>query len=169
MFGFGGPIAANDIIIFADCPIGARSSLIGNLSENRLLTCPSCTFTPAGSGREKLSTLSQALTIKILTPDSAPYSWTARARELENFEVPYVSLDEVRKMYGSPSRSDKELILRFYAGPEFVDALKSAPPRKKYLDARKPLVKLVEELRRKRLGHVYIRKGDFSLSIGRHG
>ena len=83
--------------------------------------------------------------------------------------MPDVSLDEVRKMYGSLSRSDEELILRFYAGPEFVDALKSAPPRKEYLDARKPLVKLVEELGRRHLGHVYIRKSDFSLSIGRHG
>ena len=83
--------------------------------------------------------------------------------------MPYVSLDEVRKMYGSPSRSDEELILRFYAGPEFVDALKSATPRKEYFDGRKPLVKLVEELSRRRLGYVYIRKGDFSLSIGRHG
>ncbi len=67
----------------------------------------------------------------------------------------------------SRSPSDEELSLRFDAGPEFVDALKSAPPRKEYLDGRKPLVKLVEELGRKRLGHVYIRKGDFSLSVGR--
>jgi oxaloacetate decarboxylase alpha subunit len=90
-----------------------------------------------------------------------------RARELEKFEVPDVSLNEVRKKYGGPNLSDDELILRFYAGPEFVDALKSAPPRKEYLDARKPLVRLVEELGRKHLGHVYIRKGDFSLSVKR--
>ncbi|MBI2368150.1 MAG: hypothetical protein HYV01_24515 [Deltaproteobacteria bacterium] len=92
-----------------------------------------------------------------------------RARELEKFEVPDVSLDEVRKKYGGPSLSDEELILRFYAGPEFVDALKHAPPRKEYLDSRKPLIKLIDELGRKRLAHVYIRKGDLSLSIGRHG
>ena len=65
------------------------------------------------------------------------------------------------------SLSDEELSLRFYAGPEFVDALNSAPPRKEYLDARKPSIRLVEELGRKRYGHVYIRKGDFSLSAGR--
>jgi hypothetical protein len=60
------------------------------------------------------------------------------------------------------------LLLRFYAGPEFVDALKTAPPRKEYLDARKPLVKLVEELvSRRDTGHVYIRRADFSLSAGR--
>src|SRR5207237_1380960 len=73
-----------------------------------------------------------------------------RARELEKWEMPQVSLDDVRKQYGGPNLSDEELLLRFYAGPEFVDALKLAPPRKEYLDARQPLVRLVEELSRKR-------------------
>jgi len=60
------------------------------------------------------------------------------------------------------------LLLRFYAGPEFVDALKTAAPRKEYLDARKPLVKLIEELvSRRDSGHVYIRRENFSLSAGR--
>jgi hypothetical protein len=74
----------------------------------------------------------------------------------------------VRKKYGGPNLSDEELILRYYAGPEFVDALKSAPPRKEYLDTRKPLVKLLEELIQKRhTGHVYIRRDNFTLSAGR--
>jgi oxaloacetate decarboxylase alpha subunit len=91
-----------------------------------------------------------------------------RARELEQFQVRDVSLEEVRRQYGGPSLSDEELLLRYYAGPEFVDALKSAPPRKEYPDARKPLVQLVEELSRKKyLGHVTIRKGNLSLSMGR--
>ena len=46
-------------------------------------------------------------------------------------------------------------------------AARSAMPRKQYFDGRKPLVRLVEELSRKRLGHVYIRKGEFSLTVGR--
>ncbi|MGE5820711.1 MAG: hypothetical protein ACM37Z_21980 [Deltaproteobacteria bacterium] len=92
----------------------------------------------------------------------------ARARELEKWEMPEISLETVRKKYGGPGLSDEELLLRFYAGPEFVDALKLAPPRKEYLDARQPLVKLVEELSRKRdAGHIYIRKGDLSISMGR--
>ena len=67
-----------------------------------------------------------------------------RARELEKFEVPELSLEEIRKKYGGPNLSDEELLLRFYAGPEFVDALKLAPPRKEYsMDARQPLVRLV--------------------------
>ena len=91
-----------------------------------------------------------------------------RARELEKFEAPQVSLEDVRKQYGGPSLSDEDLLLRFYAGPEFVDALKTAPPRKEYLDARKPLVKLVEELLNKRhAGHTAIRREEFTLSAGR--
>ena len=91
----------------------------------------------------------------------------ARAREIEKTVYPEPSLAEVRKQYGGPHLSDEDLLLRFYAGPEFVDALKNAPPRKEYLDARKPLVRLVEELGKKKLAHVYIRKGDFSLTIAR--
>jgi oxaloacetate decarboxylase alpha subunit len=90
-----------------------------------------------------------------------------RAREIEKIEHPEPTLAEVRQQYGGAHLSDEELLLRFYAGPEFVDALKLAPPRKEYLDARQPLVRLVEELGKKKLGHVYIRKGDFSLTIQR--
>ena len=90
---------------------------------------------------------------------------TAGARDREKYPEP--KLEEVRKQYGGANLSDEELLLRFYAGPEFVDALKLAPPRKEYLDARRPLVRLVEELSRRKLGHVYIRKGDFSLTIQR--
>ncbi len=91
-----------------------------------------------------------------------------RAREMEGFQIPHTPLEEVRKQYGGPNISDEELIMRYYAGPEFVDAMKSAPPRKEYLDARKPLVKLVEELLQKRdIGHIHIRKDGLSISAGR--
>jgi oxaloacetate decarboxylase alpha subunit len=91
----------------------------------------------------------------------------ARAREIEKIDYPEPSLVEVRRQYGGAHLSDEELLLRFYAGPEFVDALKFAPPRKHYLDARQPLVRLVEELSRKKLAHISIRKGDFSLTVRR--
>jgi hypothetical protein len=77
-------------------------------------------------------------------------------------------LEEVRNQYGGAKLSDEELLLRYYAGPEFVDALKTAPQRKEYLDARKPLVKLVEATSRKqKCGQIFIRRGDFSLTAGR--
>jgi oxaloacetate decarboxylase alpha subunit len=92
-----------------------------------------------------------------------------RAREIQRWEVPQPTIEEVRKQYGGRDLTDEELLLRFFAGPEFVDTLKLAPPRKEYLDARLPLTRLVEELGRKRdLSHVYIRKGDFSLTIKRN-
>ncbi|MDH3442368.1 MAG: biotin carboxyl carrier protein, partial [Deltaproteobacteria bacterium] len=80
-----------------------------------------------------------------------------RAREIEKLEYLEPSLEDVRKQYGGPHLTDEELLLRFYAGPEFVDALKNSPPRKPYIDARQPVVRLVEELSRKKLNHVYIR------------
>ena len=91
----------------------------------------------------------------------------SRAREIEKIEYPEPTLEEARRQYGGPHLSDEELLLRYYAGPEFVDALKTAPARKEYLFASKPLLRLVEELSKKKLGRVYIRKGDFSLTLQR--
>jgi oxaloacetate decarboxylase alpha subunit len=91
----------------------------------------------------------------------------SRAREIEKIEYPEPTLEEVRRQYGGPHLSDEELLLRYYAGPEFVDALKTAPARKEYLSTPKPLLRLVEELSKKKLGRVYIRKGDFSLTLQR--
>jgi len=90
-----------------------------------------------------------------------------RAREIEKMEHPEPGLAEVRKQYGGAHLSDEELLLRYYAGPEFVDALKSAPPGKEYVNVRKPLVLLIEELGKKKLSHVYIRKGGITLTLAR--
>jgi oxaloacetate decarboxylase alpha subunit len=91
-----------------------------------------------------------------------------RAREMQSFQIPNTPLEEVRKQYGGPNLSDEELIMRYYAGPEFVDALKTAPLRKEYLDARTPLVRLVQQLGDKNdLGYVYFKKGDLSVSFRR--
>jgi oxaloacetate decarboxylase alpha subunit len=108
-------------------------------------------------GREGSDSMEPTINAKILD--------RPRAREINQMERPEPSLAEVRRQYGGPSLSDEELLLRFYAGPEFVDALKLAPPRKEFLDARRPLVRLVAELAKRKLGHVYIRKGEFSLRI----
>jgi len=88
-----------------------------------------------------------------------------RAREIAEMAHPEPSLAEVRKQYGGAHLSDEELLLRYYAGPEFVDGLKNAPPRRSYVNAGKPLLRLIEELGKKKLAHVYIRKGDFSLTL----
>jgi oxaloacetate decarboxylase (Na+ extruding) subunit alpha len=110
-------------------------------------------------GREGSDHMDPAVKAKILD--------RLRAREIEKIEYPEPTLEEVRRQYGGSNLSDEELLLRFYAGPEFVDALKRAPARKRFVDARQPLVRLIEELGRKKLSHVYIRKGNFSLTIKR--
>ncbi len=74
-----------------------------------------------------------------------------RAREIEKKEYPEPTLEEVRKQYGGAHLSDEELLLRFYAGPEFVDALKTAPPRKEYSNAEKPLVRLDRRTQQKKV------------------
>jgi oxaloacetate decarboxylase alpha subunit len=91
----------------------------------------------------------------------------SRAREIEKIEYAEPTLEEVRRQYGGAHLADEELLLRFYAGPEFVDALKHALPRRHCLDADQALVRLIEELSRRKLGHVYVRKRDFSLTVRR--
>ena len=92
---------------------------------------------------------------------------TVRAPErLKKSAIPEPTSRRSRKQYGGAHLSDEELLFRFYAGPEFVDALKTAPPRKIYMTAQ-TIVRLVEELGKKKLAHVYIRKGEFSLTIQR--
>ena len=88
----------------------------------------------------------------------------ARAREIEKIEYPEPSVGEVRKQYGGAHLSDEELLLRYYAGPEFVDALKSAPKRD-FAALGNSVVKLIEELGRKKLRSVFIQKNDFSLVV----
>jgi oxaloacetate decarboxylase alpha subunit len=112
-------------------------------------------------GKEGSDHMNEAVKAKILD--------RPRAREIEKSEYPEPTLEEVRNQYGAAQLSDEELLLRFYAGPEFVDALKLAPPRKQSLDARKPLIRLIEEVSRKKFERVYISKGNFSLTARRAG
>jgi oxaloacetate decarboxylase alpha subunit len=107
-------------------------------------------------GKEGSDHMDSAVRAKILD--------RARAREIEKIEYPEPSLGEVRKQYGGAHLSDEELLLRYYAGPEFVDALKSAPKRD-FAALGNPVVKLIEELGRKKLRSVFIQKNDFSLVV----
>ena len=107
-------------------------------------------------GKEGSDHMDRAVKAKILD--------RARAREIEKIEYPEPSLAAVRKRYGGPHLSNEELLLRYYAGPEFVDALKSAP-KKHESSIEKPIVKLIEELGSRKLRRVFIQKKDFSLVV----
>jgi oxaloacetate decarboxylase alpha subunit len=89
-----------------------------------------------------------------------------RAKEWAKWQPPALSLREVRSKFGGPGVSDEELVLRVIAGEAAVAEMTAAGAPRKYLGANQPLVSLIEELARKKaLGHVYIRKGDFSLEM----
>ena len=58
-------------------------------------------------------------------------------------------------------------MLRVYAGEEHVKALPAAGSPREYLSAKQPLVRLIEELSRKKdCRQIFIRKPGFSLTFG---
>ena len=91
-----------------------------------------------------------------------------RARHWHGWEPPDPSLKEVRGRFGGPSVSDEELLLRVYAGEESVKAMVGAGSPREYLDAKQPLVRLIEELSRKKdCSRISIRNAGFSLTLGK--
>jgi oxaloacetate decarboxylase (Na+ extruding) subunit alpha len=92
----------------------------------------------------------------------------ARAREWQAWEPPDPSLQAVRNKFGGASVSDEELLLRVYAGEAAVKALATAGSPPAYLSAQQPLIRLIEELSRKKgCNQVFIRKSGFSLTLGK--
>jgi len=90
-----------------------------------------------------------------------------RAADWQNWRPPNLSLQDVRKKFGGASVSDEELLLRVYAGPDAVNALATGGAPRQYLNGREPLVRLVEELTKKKDCHqVFIRRPGFSLALG---
>jgi oxaloacetate decarboxylase alpha subunit len=154
---FGHPIMVTPFAQF----VGSQSAINIMLGERyKQVTDQVIQYALGMWGREGSDSMDPEVKAKVLD--------RPRARELENWEVPQPTLEEVRRKYGGPNLSDEELLLRFFAGPEFVDALKLAPPRKEYLDARQPLVRLIEEITRKPgVNQFYIRRPDLSLTMKR--
>jgi oxaloacetate decarboxylase alpha subunit len=92
-----------------------------------------------------------------------------RAKEWEHWELPSPSIQEVRRQIGATHVSDEEFLLWVFAGEEAVKALPDGDRPREYLNAGTPLVRLVGELTRQdKANHIYIRKPDFSLTLGRN-
>lgn len=89
-----------------------------------------------------------------------------RAREWQNWSLPELSLDEVRRKFGAPGVSDEELVLRVIAGEASVKTMLAAGAPNEYLNVTQPLVRLIGELgKRKDWRHVFIEKKGFKLRI----
>ena len=88
-----------------------------------------------------------------------------RAKEWTRWEQPEPTLHEIRQKYGA-NISDEDLSLRYYAGEDYVKALPNNGQPREYLDATKPLVKIIEDLaKRKESNQVYIRQPGFTIRM----
>jgi oxaloacetate decarboxylase alpha subunit len=91
-----------------------------------------------------------------------------RAKELSCWEPPQSSLRELREKFGGLSVNDDDLLLRYFAGNEDVEALRAAGPASAYPSVTKPLLGLIAELtQKKHCNQIYVRKGDLSLRLER--
>jgi len=93
---------------------------------------------------------------------------TPRAKELANWRPPQPSLAQVRQQYGGPGVSDDDLLLRYFAGKEEVDAMRAAASSGRRSGAAQPVMGLIDVLS-KASGCTYIqvKKGALSLTLGR--
>ena len=90
-----------------------------------------------------------------------------RAKDWQGWTPPDLTLHEVRQKLGA-TISDEELLLRLYAGPDAVDALMTNGAPNPKLDAKQPLMNLIEELTKKKdCHHIYIRRNGVALTLGR--
>jgi hypothetical protein len=75
----------------------------------------------------------------------------------------------VRRKFGGAAVSDEELLLRVYAGSDAVSALTNAGAPRPYLSGRQPLIRLLEDLTKKKdCRQVFISRPDFSLRVASH-
>jgi len=92
-----------------------------------------------------------------------------RAKEFAGWQPPQPSLEEMRSKLGGPSLGDDELLMRYVAGNEDVDAMRAAGAPKAYSDTRNPLLTLVQELsQRKDCSQIYVQKEGLSLTLEKH-
>lgn len=89
-----------------------------------------------------------------------------RAKDWLGWEPPEPSLQEVRRKFGGPGVSDEELVLRVFAGEDAVKAMYAAGSPKEYLNARHPLVTLIDELtKRRECTQIHVQKPGVSLIL----
>jgi oxaloacetate decarboxylase alpha subunit len=108
-------------------------------------------------GQEAVEVMDKNVRDKILS--------RSRAKEWTHWEQPEPSLHELRQQYGV-TLSDEDLIMHYFAGEEYVKALPNGGKPREYLDATQPLVKIIEQLaKRKASNRVYIKQPGFTIRM----
>lgn len=89
-----------------------------------------------------------------------------RAAELAKWRPSEPSLQDLRRKYGGPGVSDDELLLRYFAGADEVDALRAAGPSTHANDAGTAVTDLVRKLTAlTACNYIQVKNGSFSLTL----
>ncbi len=90
-----------------------------------------------------------------------------RAKELARWRPPELSIEELRKQFGGASVGDDELLLRYLAGNEAVEAMYASPPKSAHgVDGRQTLVSLITEMSKKSgISEIRIEEDEFLLHM----
>jgi len=89
-----------------------------------------------------------------------------RAKELSKLKAPEMTLKQFREKFGGPGVSDDEAILRYFAGEEYVDAMKATGPAREYTSGKNSLLMLIEQLiKRNNSRQIYVRHGNLTVRL----
>jgi len=89
-----------------------------------------------------------------------------RAKELSKLKAPEMTLKQFREKFGGHGVSDDEAILRYFAGEEYVDAMKAAGPAREYISEKNSLLMLIEQLiKRNNSRQIYVRHGNLTVRL----
>jgi oxaloacetate decarboxylase alpha subunit len=89
-----------------------------------------------------------------------------RAKELRKLKAPEMTLKEFRDKFSGSGVSDDEAILRYFAGEEYVAAMKAAGPPREYASGKSPLLMLIEQaIKRKNCRQIHIRHGNLTVRL----
>jgi oxaloacetate decarboxylase alpha subunit len=152
---FGYPIMVTPLAQF----VGTQAAINVITGERyREVTDQSIQYALGHWGKEAPQLMDPAVKDKILG--------RPRANDWKSWTPPDLTLEEVRQKLGAAGVSDEELVLRVIAGGAAVDAMLAQGAPREYLSARRPLLRLIEELAtRREWKSVYIVKGNLSLRL----
>ena len=89
-----------------------------------------------------------------------------RAKELAKWKLPEISINEFRAKFGGNSVSDDEKLLRYFAGDDYVTAMKAASPAQTCRSTATPLIVLLKSLvQRKDARQIFIRRKEFLVRL----
>src|SRR6478672_8679131 len=89
-----------------------------------------------------------------------------RAKELSKLKAPEMTLKQFREKFGGAGVSDDDAILRYFAGAEYVAAMKAAGSPREYASGKSPLLMLIEQAtQQKHSRQIYVRHGNLTVRL----